>query len=244
MIPQICNKKITANLSVAKKCISVEVNTITWIGTFEGKTPAEIPPVKLAKELIQKNQTVLLHIPGRNLNEKMALDVLNYVKDIGVRNILALKGQSTLIKEKDDTKVDFPYASNFVEFIKKNFDDCFAVGVAGYPEMHPASNNFEEDMKYLKLKVSSGADFILTQASFQYSAYEEFYERCYAYSIFVPIFLGLAPLNSWQQMNVLKNFCKISMSIEIYEFVEKNREQEEAIQIYGKKILLEMSEKF
>lgn len=57
------------------------------------------------------------------------------------------------VLEMDDTKCDFPYASDLVLFIKTHYRDDFSVGVAGYPDCHPHSRSLEEDLNYLKLKV-------------------------------------------------------------------------------------------
>lgn len=41
--------------------------------------------------------------------------------------------------------------------------DGFAIGVAGFPEGHPATPNRLREMDFLKAKVDAGADYICTQ---------------------------------------------------------------------------------
>lgn len=52
----------------------------------------EIPELKLAKQLIDNKLNVLLHLPGRNFIKKQIVDILEEAKEIGIKNILTLKG--------------------------------------------------------------------------------------------------------------------------------------------------------
>ena len=42
----------------------------------------------------------------------------------------------------------------------------FGIGVAGFPEGHPATPNRLVEMDHLKAKVDAGADYIVTQLFF------------------------------------------------------------------------------
>lgn len=53
-----------------------------------GNTPA----IVMSKELINRGYPVLLHLAGRYFKQTEALEVLNVVKSVGIRNIFALKG--------------------------------------------------------------------------------------------------------------------------------------------------------
>ncbi|KAK9888391.1 hypothetical protein WA026_000642 [Henosepilachna vigintioctopunctata] len=252
------NRKIISLPKEYKRRISIEVNSnqplfinklfslkpdfigVTWIGNFEDVIVEDIPPIKMAQTLISNDFIVLLHIPCRNLSKKSAVEILEVIKSIGVRNILVLKGQSAFIKEKDDSKVDFPYAGHFVEFVKQTFDDYFAIGVAGYPYKHPSSLSIAEDMNYLRDKVSKGADFIVTQASFDESMYETFHERCLLYSIDIPIFAGSIILKSPEEFHRIRRLCKITDRCDIKEFVENEDGNE---QIFGRRKFVELGRK-
>ncbi|KAJ8978736.1 hypothetical protein NQ317_003269 [Molorchus minor] len=48
--------------------------------------------------------------------------------------------------------------------------NILALQGAGYPEKHPKSKSVDEDIRYLKEKVSNGVDFIITQATYDFDA--------------------------------------------------------------------------
>ena len=50
----------------------------------------------------------------------------------------------------------FNYATDLVRHIRKKFGDYFVICVAGYPTGHPEATSYEDDLRYLKQKVSQG----------------------------------------------------------------------------------------
>ena len=86
----------------------------------------------------------------------------------GVSNILALAGDlPTGRKDWDRSKDAFRYAAGLVGHIGKfkGHSDRrgFGVGVAGFPDGHPATPNRLLEMDHLKAKVDAGAHYICTQ---------------------------------------------------------------------------------
>jgi methylenetetrahydrofolate reductase (NADPH) len=121
----------------------------------------------------------------------------------GVSNILALGGDAPRTpgyRREDD---DFQHAVDLVKFIKR-FNDTgahpdrrgFGIGVAGFPEGHPATPNRLQEMDYLKAKVDAGADYIVTQLFFDNRDFYDFRDRCELAGIRVPIIAGLMPVTS------------------------------------------------
>lgn len=68
--------------------------SVIWRQTEETpvKSPKDLPAIVVSKKLIEKGYPVLLHLAGRYLKENETLGILNEAKDIGVRDIFALKG--------------------------------------------------------------------------------------------------------------------------------------------------------
>lgn len=119
----------------------------------------------------------------------------------GIENILALSGDPPRHLPNYDRAQDaFRYAEGLVRFVKEypNPPDRrgFGVGVAGFPEGHPATTNRLLEMDYLKAKVDAGADYICTQLFFENRDFYDFRERCYLAGIKVPIVAGIMPITS------------------------------------------------
>lgn len=74
--------------------LNVKFCSVTWLGNSKENfnTPNTIAAISLANHLGCLGYNVLLHLTGRNLNRTEAETILNYVKDVGIVNILALQG--------------------------------------------------------------------------------------------------------------------------------------------------------
>ncbi len=79
----------------------------------------------------------------------------------------------------------------------------FSYGMACYPEKHEEAPNMDSDIRYLKMKVDNGADYLITQMFYDNEKYFSFVDRCRAEGINVPIIPGIKPLYRRQQLTVL-----------------------------------------
>ena len=126
----------------------------------------------------------------------------------GVMNILALRGDPPRgVSDYDWSTGDFRHAADLVAFIREfNASGAhpdprgFGIGVAGFPEGHPATPNRMLEMDYLKAKVDAGADYICTQLFFDNHDFLDFRDRCVLAGIEVPILAGIMPVTSRQGM--------------------------------------------
>src|SRR5262245_34182232 len=119
----------------------------------------------------------------------------------GIKNILALSGDPPRERPTYDRSQDaFCYAEGLVQFIRSwpspPDPRGFGVGVAGFPEGHPATPNRLKEMDHLKRKVDAGADYICTQLFFDNRDFYDFRERCELAGIKVPILAGIMPITS------------------------------------------------
>jgi methylenetetrahydrofolate reductase (NADPH) len=136
--------------------------------------------------------------------------ILDRYAAANVSNILALAGDpplpapskpgEPLLQPYDRSKDSFKHAADLVSFIRnyKGHSDPrgFGIGVAGFPEGHPATPNRALEMDFLKAKVDAGADYIVTQLFFDNRDFFDFRERCELAHIHVPIIAGLMPITS------------------------------------------------
>ena len=123
----------------------------------------------------------------------------------GVSNILALRGDPPRDQpDYDHSRDTFPQAADLVRFIKKftGHPDKrgFGIGVAGFPEGHPATPNRLLEMDHLKAKVDAGADYICTQLFFDNHDFYDFRDRCALAGMEAPIIAGIMPVTSLSSM--------------------------------------------
>jgi methylenetetrahydrofolate reductase (NADPH) len=135
-------------------------------------------------------------------------DILTKYAAAGVSNILALGGDPprdahNYVRANDA----FQHASDLVAFIRKlNRSGVhpdprgFGIGVAGFPEGHPATPNRLDEMDHLKAKIDAGADYICTQLFFDNHDFYDFRERSELAGINVPILAGIMPITTLSGM--------------------------------------------
>ncbi len=127
--------------------------------------------------------------------------ILDRYSQSGIENILALGGDLPRGRADHDRNCDaFQFADQLVAFIRAH-DRApdprgFGIGVAGFPEGHPATPNRLKEIEYLKRKVDAGADYICTQLFFSNADFYDFRERCDLAGIDVPIVAGIMPITS------------------------------------------------
>jgi methylenetetrahydrofolate reductase (NADPH) len=152
--------------------------------------------------------TAVPHLTCIGHRESEIQDILDRYAEAGVSNVLALGGDLPADRPGYDRAKDaFRHAADLVRFIRK-FNERgrhpeargFGVGVAAYPEGHPATPNRLAEMDFLKAKVDAGADYICTQLFFDNHDFYDFCERCELAHINVPIIAGIMPITSLQGM--------------------------------------------
>ena len=126
------------------------------------------------------------------------------------------------------------------EDIKNGSKTNFCIGVAGYPEKHFESPNLETDMKFLKAKVDSGAEYITTQMFFDNQKFFDFVKTCRENGIDVPIIPGLKPITNKKQLTLLPKVFHVDIPPDLSDAVMKCKTDEE-VEIIGTKWLLQQS---
>jgi methylenetetrahydrofolate reductase (NADPH) len=130
-------------------------------------------------------------------------EILERYAQAGVSNILSLGGDPPRGLEYRKADDHFQHAVDLVRFLRK-FNESglhsdprgFGIGVAGFPEGHPATPNRLLEMDYLKQKIEAGADYMVTQLFFDNRDFLDFRDRCELAGISVPIVAGIMPITS------------------------------------------------
>ena len=155
--------------------------------------------------------------------DKVTLDnILEKLENAGIENVLALRGD--IPKGSDLKQGDFKYASDLVSYIAKRGKFC--IGVAGYPERHPESPDFEKDIEMLKYKVDMGASFIITQLFFDNEYFYRFRERAEKAGIKVPIVAGIMPIVNFSQIERFKVMCSSNIPENLIKSMQGKSEED------------------
>ncbi len=161
-----------------------------------------------------KSQTTLDPVPHLTCvchSREELRAIITRFAEARVSNILALGGDLPKDRADHDRSTDgFRYAAGLVGFIRELGQSGihpdprgFGIGVAGFPEGHPAQPNRMLEMDYLKAKVDAGADYIVTQLFFNNDDFYDFRERCELAGIKAPIIAGIMPILSKANMEVI-----------------------------------------
>ena len=174
---------------------------------------------ELTHDLVQRIQhtTKLDPIPHLTCvchnEEEIEAILLRYAKS-AIGNILALGGDRPIGMAYDKSRDSFQHAVDLVKFVRR-FNECgahpdprgFGIGVAGFPEGHPATPNRLAEMDYFKAKVDAGVDYIVTQLFFDNRDFLDFRERCVLAGVHIPIIAGVMPITS---MGSLKRMAELA----------------------------------
>lgn len=129
--------------------------------------------------------------------------ILNWMEREGVANVLALRGDAASPTEKfTPADPQLAHGSDLVSFVRRN-GYRFGIGAACSAEKHPESPDLEHELRYLKLKAESGADFLITQMFFDNRMYFDLLTRARAHGISIPIVPGLMAIPSRRSLGVV-----------------------------------------
>ena len=116
----------------------------------------------------------------------------------------------------------------------------FCMGVAGYPEKHFESPNFEIDLIKTKEKVDAGAEYIMTQMFFNNQKFLEYVQACRDMGITVPIIPGLKPITNKKQLTILPRIFHVDIPTELSNAINKCKTDAECEQV-GTEWLIQQS---
>lgn len=230
--------------------------TVTW-GAGGSTATKSLELAEICQR--QLGLTTCLHLTCTNMDRALVDDALEQAKVLGIRNILALRGDAPRSDEyrdedklpEQDSNRDFTWAIDLVRYIRKQYGDYFCVGVAAYPEghsdeSHPEHQNPLYDIPYLVEKIEAGADFIMTQLFYDVERYDRFETmlRDHESGAFktIPIIPGLMPIQSYSILRRTAKLSHANLPADLLARLDAVKADDELVKKVGVKILGEMVE--
>jgi methylenetetrahydrofolate reductase (NADPH) len=225
-------------------------------GTFEKVDVRKRPgPVGICAAIMNHyNIDAVPHIICGGFTRRETEDALIDLQFLGIDNALILRGdaaknESSFEPEPGGNK----YAIDLLkqvgqlnqgiyldEDILNGGKTDFCMGVAGYPEKHFESPNFEIDLIKTKEKVDAGAEYIMTQMFFNNQKFIEYVQACRDMGITVPIIPGLKPITNKKQLTILPRIFHVDIPTELSNAINKCKTDAECEQV-GTEWLIQQS---
>ena len=171
------------------------------------------------------------------------IEILQKYKEADIHSILALRGDPTGGPSAPwvPTVGGFNHADQLVELAMEVGD--FEVGVAAFPDGHPASNgDLAKDVDVLIRKESLGASFATTQFFFEAKSYQRLVEALAEKGSSLPIIPGILPVTNVKQLVRMSELSGTAIPANILEKFSAIQDDQDAVQKLGIEIATELCE--
>ena len=152
---------------------------------------------------IARGSTVAPHLSFGGLSDAEMKALLDEYAKADIRHLVVLRGDLPSGAGSGSVR----HASDLVRFIRDYKGDAFHIDVACYPEAHPESRSYADDVAWFKRKVDAGADSAITQYFYNADAYFRYVDYCHKQGIRIPIVPGVMPINNYQNLLRFSDKC-------------------------------------
>ena len=137
----------------------------------------------------------MAHLVCDSLEDHDLERLIDQMRGDGISNVLALRGDRD---ENTHGSGDLSHATDLIARIAGSGEFC--IGAACYPEGHVESRSRAADLRYTRLKIETGASFLITLLFFDNEHYFRFVAEARAEGIEVPIVPGIMPITIAKQI--------------------------------------------
>ena len=159
--------------------------------------------------LRQTQLTPCAHLTCVGQTQEDLLSILKSYWDMGVRHIMALRGDMPDMGVYKPHKQGFQSTPEFIAVMKGLYD--FDISCSAYPEKHPQSQSLKEDIELLKRKVDAGASRAVTQFCFDDDAFFRLQDLVAKAHINIPIIAGIIPTTNFPAIEKMAGKCGASI---------------------------------
>lgn len=174
------------------------------------------------------NKEALAHLTCIGSSKKEMDHILEDLKDKGIKNILALRGD---IPEDGETEGDFSNSQELIRYIRKDSD--FGIAAACYPEGHVSEKNVNKEIEILKLKEEVGADYFISQLFFDNNLFYDFLNKVEQKNIKGPIQAGIMPVINKKQIERVVSLSGATIPEKFIKIMNKYEHDKTALRDAG-----------
>ncbi len=200
--------------------------------------------IRITSEITERTSIpTVAHLTCVGSTRGELIEILQKYKEAGINSILALRGDPTGGPSAPwvPTVGGFSHADQLVELAMEV--GGFEVGVAAFPDVHPASQgDSAKDVEVLIRKESLGATFATTQFFFEAKSYQRLVEALAAKGSSLPIIPGILPVTNVKQLVRMSELSGTEIPANILERFSAIEADQEAVQKLGIEIATDLCE--
>jgi methylenetetrahydrofolate reductase (NADPH) len=200
--------------------------------------------IAITKEITKRTgRGTVAHLTCVGSSKEELIEILNQYKGAGIKSILALRGDPVGGPAAKWLTTDggFDHADQLVELAVSQ--DGFDVGVAAFPDGHPASaGNSEKDIDVLIRKEQLGATFATTQFFFESSKWEKLVSKLETRGSKLPVIAGILPITNVKQLHRMAELGGTPIPEKISKLFNEISEDPDAVRKAGADLATKLCE--
>ena len=189
------------------------------------------------------NIPIAPHLTCVGIKKSQATDLLDKYIELGVNRVMVLKGDPPKVRfpyKNSRDKGDFHFANEMVEFIKEHYKGYFHIQVGAFPEKHPQSKSFTNDIKFFVNKVNSGANSAITQYFYNVDAYFSFVDEVQKFGVDIPIVPGIMPITNYVDLISFSKIAGAEIPSWIINRLKIYKDDKASLKAFGQDVVSEM----
>lgn len=199
--------------------------------------------IKIACDIFEKTgYRTIAHLTCVGATKSEVHGVLQQFERAGITNVLALRGDPAEGPAAPwvTTPGGFTHADELVEMA--NSFGSFEIGVAAFPDVHPAAKSFDQGIEVLLRKEQLGATFAVTQFVFQPDSYARLISELAERGSALTVYPGIMPVTSYRQFTRMLDMANGEIPDSIMVQFDKYRDDPDSIRELGIEIARRVSE--
>lgn len=167
------------------------------------------------------------HVTCIGETKESVSSTLNTIKTKGVNTVLALRGD----RRENAELTDFKFATDLIEFIRARGD--FEIYAACYPEGHPESTCYNQDVDVMKRKYDLGVRHFISQLFFDNDDFYKMRDEASKKGINCEIVAGIMPITNAKQILRTVSKCGAKIPAKLAKIINKFEDNPAAMRRAG-----------